>query len=158
MTPHFTLAEFVRSDTAAARHIDNTLPRELVANALATLQMLERIRAWLCQAAGHEVPITITSGYRSPALNQAIGSLGRSDHPRAMAADWVAPTLGTPTELAAMLAPQVGVLGIGQLILEYPDRGGTRAWVHTSTAMPMRPVNRIITITDAGVLPGIVGA
>lgn len=152
MTPHFTLAEFTRSDTAARKGIDNTPPHEMLPVIEQTMQMMERIRAYLSQQAGRDVPITITSGYRSPELNEAIGSLGRSDHPRGMACDWVAPKFGTPTEICKALAPQVGVLGIGQLINEYPDRSG---WVHTSTALPIRMVNRIITINTAGVSVGV---
>jgi len=155
MTPNFTLAEFVASATAASRHIDNRLPPELVPVAQQTLELLERIRTQLCALAGRDVPMHITSGYRCAALNLAIGSTGNSDHPRAMAADWVAPSFGTPTEICRALAPLVGVLGIGQLINEYPDRRAGGGWVHTSTRVPERLANRIITITTAGVSAGI---
>ena len=152
MTPHFTLAEFTRSDTARRHRVDNTLPADLMPNALQTLQMLERIRAYLSQQAGGEVPIIITSGYRSPAVNALVGSGKTSDHLQACAVDWRAPSFGTAFEVARALAPQVGALGIGQLIHEYGD------WVHTSTRMPTKMVNRIITIGHAGVTAGIVEA
>jgi zinc D-Ala-D-Ala carboxypeptidase len=155
VTPHFDIAEFVHSDTADARGITNKLPPELMSVALETLQMMERIRDELCRAAGRDVPITITSGYRCAALNEAIGSIGKSDHVRAMAVDWRAPSFGTPAAICAHLVPLVVDLEIGQLINEYPDRAG---WVHTSTAMPLRAVNRVITITAAGVSVGITEA
>jgi len=157
MHPNFTLAEFVASATAASRHIDNTLPPELVPVAQQTLELLQRIRNHLSAHAGHDVPVHITSGYRSMALNLAIGSTGNSDHPRAMAADWTAPSFGTPSEICRHLAPLVGELGIGQLINEYPDRAG-HGWVHTSTRMPERVANRVITITTAGVSAGVTEA
>jgi len=150
---HFSLAEFAASTTAARRGIDNTMPASLVPAAQDTLAMLERIRAWLSAQAGRDVPMIVTSGYRCPALNAAVGSSPRSDHLRAMAADWRAPSFGSPVEICRALAPQVGVLGIGQLINEFPGPGG---WVHTSTALPMQAINRIITITSAGTVPGIV--
>lgn len=150
MTPHFTLAEFCRSGTAARRGIDNALPPELAPAALQTLEMLERIRKQLSEIAGRDVPVLISSGYRCPALNLAIGSSSTSDHPKASAADWTAPAFGSPRQICAALAPLVGKLGIGQLIHEYGQ------WVHTSTRMPALAINRVITISRAGTVPGIV--
>ena len=148
-TPHFNLAEFCASDIAARRGIDNTLPAELEAAALQTLEMMERIRAYLSTIASRDVPILLSSGYRCPALNLAVGSSSTSDHPRASAADWTAPAFGTPAEICGALAPQVSVLGIGQLIHEFGR------WVHTSWRVPMILANRVITINVAGISRGI---
>lgn len=152
MTPNFTLAEFVASDAAARRGIDNTLPQSLEPAALATLEMMERIRAHLSAVAGRDIPIIVSSGYRSPALNMAIGGSSTSDHTRAQACDWKAPAFGKPLEVCRALAPHVSVLGVGQLIHEFG------AWVHTSTAIPQKAVNRVITIARSGVTVGIVEA
>ncbi len=152
MTPHFNLAEFTASDVAARQGLNNSMPPFLVPAATETLQVLERIRAALCSLAGHHVPIIITSGYRSPAVNAAVGSRDSSDHQRAAAVDWKAPAFGTPLEICCALAPQMGVLRIGQLIYEF----GT--WMHTSTRAPAKPANRIITINRAGARVGIVDA
>lgn len=149
---HFTLEEFTASKTATARGIDNQLPGDLYVNAQATLDMLERIRAYLSDVAQTDVPIIIQSGYRSPALNAAVGGAARSDHLQAMAADWTAPTFGTSAEVAAILEPVVYELGIGQLINEFP---GPKGWIHTSTQVPDNLNNRIITITSQGVTQGI---
>jgi len=148
MTPHFTLEELTHSDTATARGIDNTLPGELLPSVQGVAEMLERIRAAL------NVPISISSGYRCPALNKAVGGAKTSDHLAALAADFTAPKFGSPTEVARLLAPLVDALGIGQVILE-GVRG--KQWVHVSTKRPANPINRVITITDLGVMPGIVG-
>lgn len=150
--PNFTLDEFTRSSTAARLRLDNRLPAELMPSAVATLVMLQRIRDRLTLEAGWPVPVIITSGYRAPAVNAAVGSGVTSDHRLASACDWRAPEFGTPTEVCEFLAPLVGVLGIGQLINEFPGRDG---WVHTSTRSPQRTINRVITITADGIHIGV---
>lgn len=152
---HFKLSDASVSQRARALGIDNTLPEKLKPNALATLGMLEVIRAHLCAKTENEVPILVSSLYRCPALNTAVGSGPRSDHLTADASDWTAPGFGTPLQICQFLAPLVGKLGIGQLIYERPH-GAARAWVHTSTRIPGKAVNRIITITEHDTLVGIV--
>ena len=146
LTQHFTLEEFTRSGKAAELGLDNTPPPELLPRLILTAELLERIRATL------GVPVTVTSGYRSPKVNLAVGSSSGSDHPHGYAADIVAPAYGTPYDVARTLAPLVSTLGIGQIILECIK--GKR-WVHVSTHTPEKAINRIITITDSGVLVGI---
>lgn len=147
LSPHFELSELTASSKAKILGIDNTPPPELIPRLVLVAEMLERIRSTL------NVPIMVTSGYRCTALNTAVGSKSTSDHPQGHAADFVAPGFGTPTEVARLLAPMVSVLGIGQIILE-GVKG--KQWVHVSTHEPESAINRIITITDAGVVPGIV--
>ncbi len=149
LTPHFTLAEFTDSDTAARLGIDNSMPATLLVAATNTCDLLEQIRDRLAAMAGRPVPIIVTSGYRCPALNTVIGSGPGSDHPRAMAADFKAPAFGTPYEVAQALAPLVDEMGIGQLIHEYGR------WVHVSTRLTDKDVNRIITISKAGTRVGV---
>lgn len=152
LTQHFTLAELTRSTTAQRLGLDNTPPPELIPRLVRTAEMLERVRSTL------RAPVIVTSAYRSPAVNAAVGSRSTSDHTQGHAADIVAPMFGTPTEVARLLAPLVSVLGIGQIILEQVTiRGELKQWVHLSTHEPERPVNRILTVTDAGPVPGIVG-
>mgnify|MGYP007087730993 FL=1 len=62
------------------------------------------------------------------------------------------PGYGSAYQVAKALAPQVSVLGIGQLILE-GVKG--KQWVHVSTRVPEKVANRVITITDAGAQLGI---
>ena len=150
ISPHFSIEEFTASDTALRLGIDNTLPPELMANARATAMMLERIRAHLIYMRGRPVPIILTSGYRCPELNRAIGSTDTSDHRQAMAADCRAPDFGAPYEVCTALAPVVSLLNIGQLIYEFGS------WIHISTRIPDKAVNRIITINKRGTHAGIV--
>jgi len=147
LSPHFTLAELTASVTADRLNIDNTAPPEIVPRLILVAEMLERIRT----AIGS--PIVVTSGYRSMPTNLAVGGATNSDHTSGHAADIISPNFGTATDLARKIAPLVAELGVGQLILE-GVRG--RQWVHVSTHAPERTINRIITITDSGVLPGIV--
>lgn len=148
LSPHFSLAELSASNRARALGLDNTPPPELLPRLMMLAEMLERIRATL------KVPVIITSGYRSPPVNRAVGGVTSSDHTQGHAADFVAPGFGTASEVARLLAPLVDVLGIGQIILE-GVKG--KQWVHVSTHAPERLINRVLTITDAGVMPGIVG-
>ena len=147
LTQHFRLAELTASNKARQLGIDNTPPPELVPRLVMVAEMLERIRSTL------NCPVLVTSGYRCERLNLSVGGATTSDHPQGHAADIVAPGFGTATQVAKALAPLVSVLGIGQLILE-GVRG--KQWVHVSTHVPERAVNRVITITDSGVRAGIV--
>ena len=144
LSDNFTIAEFTASDTAARRGIDNTLPGGLIPTAQATAQMLERIRAAL-----GGLPIIITSGYRCAALNAAIGSSNTSDHPRAMAVDFKCPAYGTAYDVARFLAGRVDTLNIGALIHEFGQ------WIHVSTRIPDKVINRVITINAAGTQAGV---
>lgn len=146
LTPHFSLAELVASTRAQQLRIDNTPPADVIDRLRTTAEMLERIRATL------DAPIVVTSGYRCPALNRAVGGVSNSDHLNGQAADIVCPRYGTPEDVARTLAPLVSVLSIGQLILE--GVGGKR-WVHVSTRVPDKASNRVITITDRGTVAGI---
>ena len=146
LTQHFTLAELTKSSTAERLELDNTPPPEVLPALTSTAEMLERIRSTL------GVPVTVTSGYRAWAVNKAVGGVTTSDHAQGRAADIVAPSYGTPLQIARALAPLVDVQGIGQLIYE---RFGSTSWVHVSTRVPDKRVNRVITITSAGTQLGV---
>ena len=146
LTPNFTLSELTASTTGTRLGIDNTPPPEHLEKLTMTAELLERVRMVL------GVPVTVTSGYRCMRLNIAVGGVTSSDHARGQAADIVAPGFGTPYQVAKKLAPLVSTLGIGQLILE-GVKG--KQWVHISTRMAAKPMNRVITITDSGAQLGI---
>lgn len=146
MTPNFTLAELTRSSTAERLKLDNTPSKEIIAELKLTAELLEKIRALI------NAPILVTSAYRSPLVNAAVGGRHTSDHTTGKAADIVAPKYGTPYELAAKIEAHFEELGIGQLILE-GIRG--KQWVHVSRDEPFRAINKILTITDRGTFVGI---
>lgn len=142
LSTHFNVKEFTDSDTALRLNIDNSLPIDLWKNAVTTAEMLERIREHLCS------PIIITSGYRCIPLNRAIGSKDTSDHTKALAADFKAPKAGSPLYIAQQLAPLVDMLNIGQLIYEH-------TWLHVSTRVPDKIINRILTVRGNDYVVGI---
>jgi hypothetical protein len=147
LTPNFTLAELTRSATAQRLGLDNSLPPQLLGNVQALADMLEAVRA----ALGGK-PLIVTSAYRSRELNRAVGGVTSSDHCMGQAADVVCPAYGTPHAVAKALVPQLNELGIGQIALE-GVRG--KQWLHLSTRVPAKTIDRVITITDAGTQAGI---
>lgn len=80
---HFTFSEFMRSETATKKGIDNVIPNVQVENNITALvdRVLDPLREFI------ELPIIITSGYRSPALNRAVGGSKNSQHMYGQAAD-----------------------------------------------------------------------
>ena len=107
LSPHFHAREF-RSRDGAEHAICSRL-----------IEMLELLRADL---GGN--PVTITSGYRSPAHNARVGGARNSYHTRGMAAD-IRVANKTPQEVydaATRLFPTAGGIGI------YIRANG--GWVH----------------------------
>lgn len=80
--PNFKWREFIRSTTAEKRNIDNMPRDDKVWNRVEYLatHVLQLVRDKFG-------PIRITSGYRSPALNRAVGGSNKSFHAFGMAAD-----------------------------------------------------------------------
>ena len=88
---HFTIQELTASATAERLAIDNTLPR--AAQRMLTIlveQLLDPIRR------RYGAPIIVTSGYRCPALNTAVGGVANSHHIIGCAADIVGKTHPNP--------------------------------------------------------------
>lgn len=79
---YFTFAEFSKSDTATRLGIDNTIPESAKG---AIEQLVNQVLDPLRQAWGR--PIIVTSGYRCPKLNSAVGGSKTSHHVKGMAAD-----------------------------------------------------------------------
>lgn len=79
---YFTIEELIKSDTAKARGIDNVPNADVVDNLEGLVKnVLDPLReAW-----GR--PIYVSSGYRSPALNRAVGGASSSQHMKGQAAD-----------------------------------------------------------------------
>ncbi len=117
---HFTFTEFERSDTATRHAIDNTLPDNLRGNVAALVDnVLDPLRkAW-------GKPLTVTSGYRCPRLNKAVGGKPTSQYLRGEAADI---TTGSPTDNRRLFQLALDLkLPFDQLI----DESGF-SWLHVS--------------------------
>ena len=92
LSEHFRLEEFTRSATATKLGIDNTPSAEAVSNLKALCEnVLEPLRAFINSGSPHnqgvEWGLIISSGYRSPALNEAVGGAKNSQHMAGEACD-----------------------------------------------------------------------
>jgi zinc D-Ala-D-Ala carboxypeptidase len=115
LTAHFALQEL---SCTQHRELDNSPPPEVVATLRTTAARMEEVRRLL----GGRV-ITVTSGYRCPALNRAVGGSRTSAHLTGHAVDFNCHGFGDP--LAICRALSGSALPFDQLIEE-----GT--WVHLS--------------------------
>ena len=124
LSKHFTLSEMTKSMTATRKSIDNT-PGAGEIKSLGDLcyEVLEPLRAHFDKA------VTITSGYRSEALCEAIGSKKTSQHALGQACDLE--IFGVPNiQTAYWLQNNVD---FDQLILEFYDKDDPAGgWVHIS--------------------------
>lgn len=79
LSQYFDLSEFEYSDTARAKGIDNTIPRELIQH---IVRLHDNVLYPLRKLVGH--PVRITSGYRNPELKIGVSN---SQHAKGQAAD-----------------------------------------------------------------------
>lgn len=119
LSTNFTLEELTDSQTATRMGIDNTPDEMTLAVLKYTCYGLEEVRKLL-----GDKPLLISSGYRSIALNRAIGSKDSSQHVLGQAVDFTCPTFGTPAEIVRRIVDSE--IKFDQCILEF-DR-----WVHIS--------------------------
>lgn len=132
LTPHFTWREVVRSSTATRFRIANEPPERLYPNITRQAELMERVRAHL------KVPIFISSWYRSPGLNRAVRGARNSFHMLGLACDCMAPSYGSPLQVARALIPVVDDFGIDQLIYEFGE------WLHIGQSL-QEPRHEILT-------------
>lgn len=122
LTPsrYFSIEELTSSTTAAQRGIDNTIPDRLLPNITRLIDYLDKVREEF------GAPIRVSSGYRSPELNKAVGGSRKSQHMEGLAADLAVP------ELSRLFQTIREMGGFDQLIWEEPSPH--RVWVHVSVA------------------------
>jgi predicted chitinase len=129
---YFTLEELTHTEH---RNIDNTPPPEIVETLRQTAQQMDRVRTRLGK------PIRVNSGYRSPALNAAIGGAPTSAHMSGYAVDFVCPGYGPPLQICqAIIASDIQ---FDQLIQE-------GSWVHISFDPRLRMQQLTATFTASG--------
>lgn len=129
---YFSLAEFIHSATAKRLNIDNTPTFEIVDNLNRLADYLDGIRKKLGK------PILVSSGYRCPVLNKAVGGVANSQHQKGLAADLVCSDM----ESLEKVLRETG--GFDQLIKEH-RKDSTSFWFHVSVcARNGKPRNQII--------------
>jgi len=123
LSKHFTLEEMEKSQTATRKGITNKAGSGEIKN-LGDLcyEVLEPVRAKF------DKPVTITSGYRSPELSEAIGSKATSQHCLGEAVDF---------EIAGVSNLQVALwltnnVNFDQCILEFWTGEASSGWIHVS--------------------------
>ena len=125
------------------RSIVNDPPAELesqiVQNITRTAVKFEKVRAIL------GTPITVSSWYRNPTLNAAVGGAAKSDHLSGCAVDFIAPKFGSPLDICRVLKDHASLLGFKQLILEH-------TWVHISwEPIPgVQPKLEVLSLLEGG--------
>jgi peptidoglycan hydrolase-like protein with peptidoglycan-binding domain len=119
---HFSLSEFASKDGAP-------FPKWVIPNVKELIEQLEVIRA----ALGNK-PISITSGYRSPAHNAAVGGAKNSQHMQGNAADIVV-SGKTPYQVYQKIEQLIsagkirqGGLGLYSSFVHYDTRGYKARW------------------------------
>lgn len=122
---HFTFPEFERSDTAARLKIDNGMPELVEAH---VVELVDILLDPLREAWGG--PLIVTSGYRCPELNKAVGGSGTSAHTAGWAADLVPGDGRGVQELVNFTAEWLTATGLpfDQFI---DERSGGSRWLHT---------------------------
>jgi zinc D-Ala-D-Ala carboxypeptidase len=144
LTPNFSLSEFTDSQTAARKGIPNVPPigSPERANLQRMAETMEEVRTIL-----GDKPILISSGYRSPPVNAAVGGSKGSAHMSGLAVDFSCPGAGTPLQICKKLEPHMRKLGIDQLIHEF----GT--WIHLGLSASA-PRHMAMTIDNKGTRHG----
>jgi uncharacterized protein YcbK (DUF882 family) len=132
MTPHFSLAELTHTDH---RSLDNTPNAGELANLQRLAEFLETVKTTL----GGK-PVMISSGYRSKAVNDAVGSKDSSQHRLGLAADFRVPGMAPDAVVRALLH-----LPYDQIIREYD------AWTHISISD--KPRRQALIIDRQGTRP-----
>jgi hypothetical protein len=124
LSPNFTLEEFTRSQTAKNRGISNKPLESHLANLRKLAATLEKVRALVGKG------VIVTSGYRSPALNKAVGGVATSHHAQGFAADFRVHGMA-----AIALAKRIrdSDIAFNELILET-----NRGVVHMSVKPPLK--------------------
>lgn len=124
LSEHLELAEVIRSESAKRRGISNMPTEEHIKNLkLIAENVFEPIRANFRQ------PIRISSGYRSQALNAAIGGAMKSQHSSGEALD--IDMEGTALSNKEIFIFIKDKLNFDQLIWEFGNKNEPD-WVHVS--------------------------
>lgn len=131
LSEHFSLDEFTRTSHLT---LGNTPSADIINHLKVVSIGMEKIRHLL-----GDNPIHINSGYRSPAVNEAVGGAKNSAHLYGYAADFVCPDFGKPIDICKFLV---------QTDLKYDQLIQEGSWVHISFAPSMRMMN--LTLQEDG--------
>lgn len=120
LTPHFTIEELSVTSNRKYKTINLESAKEQMGKMYMLAGFAERVREIVGK------PMIISSAYRCPELNAAVGGAISSQHKYAEAIDFVCKGI-EPELLACKIA--ASDLKFNQLIVEY---SGNKSWVHVS--------------------------
>ncbi|MBF1533833.1 MAG: peptidase M15A [Prevotella salivae] len=129
---NFTIGELCTSKVAQEKGIDNTPSAVVRAHLTETITLLEAIReewAKYCEQYNLGTPsLIVSSGYRSPELNKAVGGVKHSAHVTGYAAD-IVPANGKQDVFERFMAEVFSKKGYmyDQIIVE---ESKSARWVH----------------------------
>lgn len=124
LSEYFTLEELTTSQYAARNNLSNIPGGEILENLKKTAQKMDHVRRLL----GH--PVIVSSGYRSPEVNNAVGGSNTSDHMNGLSVDFICPAFGNVESIVDKI-DKSGV-EFDQLINEFGK------WVHIGFGSKMR--------------------
>lgn len=138
ITKNFNLSEFIKSDTADKKKIDNTPTVKVIENIEELcIKVLQPIRDYW------QEPIKISSGFRCKKLNDAVGGAKNSSHLYGAAADFSAKNKKDNKKLFDLIKIMMerNIIEVHQLIWEkgtkeYPQ------WIHISINCDERPYRK----------------
>jgi hypothetical protein len=117
----FTWEEAVGSMVATRKGLDNTPDADVQATILQTAQAADRLRDLLGS------PVLVSSWYRSPKVNAAVGGAPQSAHMKGSAIDLTCPVFGSPAKIIEELS-RSGI-PFRKAIIEFPS-SPTGGWAH----------------------------
>lgn len=135
LSTHFSLEELIHSNIASRKGWDNSPSPEVLDNLKFLAEKLEDVRNIL------RSPMLISSGYRSGALNNYLGSKRTSAHTVGLAVDFISPSFGTPKEIVEAIVNSD--IEYDQVILEFGR------WVHLAFT-PEEPRKEALIIDKQG--------
>lgn len=123
---YFTFREFEDSEKARELGIDNRMPEIAEAH---VVELVDILLDPLREAWGG--PLTVTSGYRCPELNRAVGGSATSAHLAGWAAD-LAPAAGDPRGVQGLVDFAIEWLTATGLPFDQliDERSGGSRWLH----------------------------
>ena len=140
LSEHFTLEELTYSDISVRHNLDNNPSGDVVVNLTRLAKFLEIVRSLLSK------PIHINSAYRSPNVNNLLGSKPTSQHCIGCAADITVSGMTPDEVIKAIVNSKVAY---DQVIREFDS------WVHISipTNETVKPRKQALIIDKQGTRP-----
>ena len=134
ITEDFTLNDFIYSETAKAKGINNMPDEQSLKNIVGIANVIQMIQDEL------GMKLHVNSCYRGPALNTAIGGAKKSDHIFGAAVDIKVIPFSLENNMKLWncvnrLADE-GKIKFRQLIFEHGNRSKGPQWVHVSINHP----------------------